>query len=49
MRLLCCERPRAVLLQPCHHLCLCRDCAARVAECPMCRAAIRRRVNVFLS
>ncbi|KAH3722960.1 hypothetical protein Pelo_18333 [Pelomyxa schiedti] len=38
--IVCDERPRAVLLQPCGHSVLCSECAALVRKCPFCRSPI---------
>eukprot|EP00741_Cyanophora_paradoxa_P002277 tig00000572_g2209.t1 len=44
----CMDRPRGVSLRPCGHTRLCELCAARVEECPDCRACIRDRVRIIL-
>ena len=46
---MCWEGPRAVLLLPCSHLCLCLGCAAKQtwAECPLCRSASTGTMRVF--
>lgn len=45
----CCDRERSRLLQPCHHVCLCDVCAARVEHCPICKEFIAMRWRAFLS
>ena len=50
----CCqEHERAVVLLPCRHWVLCRECARAVAKgkggCPICRAAIQGRERVSLA
>lgn len=36
----CRVQERDVVLQPCMHLVLCRECASRVTSCPLCRCEI---------
>ncbi|KNC45934.1 uncharacterized protein AMSG_00048 [Thecamonas trahens ATCC 50062] len=47
----CWEADAVVLIEPCHHLCLCEDDAAVIvasgAPCPMCRGPIANTVRVF--
>ena len=44
-----------VIIQPCSHVCLCRDCAKSILEkamekkCPICRRSIIKIQNVYLS
>ena len=45
---------RQVALQPCGHLCLCRDCAKIIAsqqdrKCPICRQKIKKFQNIYPS
>ena len=46
------DAPVDHMVSPCHHLCLCAGCAARVRRqrmaCPVCRHAQRGIVRVFL-
>lgn len=46
----CLEKQIQVVLLPCAHLCLCKDCAEQLLrnECPMCRKKVKRRINVFV-
>lgn len=46
----CLERPLEMLLMPCRHVSLCRQCAAdpRLMRCPVCRASIQRKERVFV-
>ena len=37
----CFQRERDVVLYPCKHFCLCRECRYSVHTCPICRAPIR--------
>lgn len=46
-----------VVLEPCHHLCLCLKCyylmkknshGAYVESCPMCRTPVKREIKVFI-
>jgi hypothetical protein len=43
----CTEAPKAVIFYPCKHQCCCQACAARVKECPMCRAVVQDRIVAF--
>ncbi|CAA6669741.1 unnamed protein product [Spirodela intermedia] len=45
----CRRRVAAVLVLPCRHLCLCRECAAGAEACPVCRCARTACLEVFLS
>jgi hypothetical protein len=47
----CQDRERAVMLQPCNHVCVCAECAAELPAprlCPVCRAGVEREVRAFL-
>lgn len=44
---ICYARPRSHAFEPCHHVCTCAHCASRVRTCPLCRADIHRRFEVF--
>lgn len=51
---LCCickDNQKTILLLPCRHLCLCEHCANLpiVSSCPVCRAAISERLQVYSS
>ena len=45
----CFERPKDTLLQPCNHICVCSDCARRLAPpiCPVCRTLITGTAKIF--
>ena len=43
--LVCCARPRNVVLLPCRHCCCCTECLARMDKCPVCRAAVESFVS----
>ncbi len=50
----CLENPREVVIQPCGHVCLCRDCVNQTlhaggGHCPICRYKIANTSQVFLS
>lgn len=46
----CVNRPSCVLFVPCHHVCVCAQCDARVShQCPICRSHIRDRIRVYFS
>ena len=44
---ICQEEEKCTLLVPCGHLCVCEPCSHSVAECPMCRSAIRQRLRAY--
>ena len=41
----CLERPREVVLDPCRHFCLCQQCSNSLRKCPMCRRQIQDTVD----
>ena len=47
--IICCELPKAVVLMPCRHMCLCETCGhmEKITVCPMCRKQISQRISVF--
>ena len=49
----CFDAPRAVVLQPCAHFCLCQTCAndpRTLADgCPMCRREVKATMVVVVS
>ncbi|EFJ05423.1 hypothetical protein SELMODRAFT_103907 [Selaginella moellendorffii] len=38
-----------ILLLPCRHLCLCKECEARLDTCPLCRHSKNASVQVYMS
>ena len=36
-----------VLFMPCRHLVVCRSCSPRVRNCPVCRALITTKIEVY--
>jgi len=44
----CLEKEKCVVMFPCKHLSTCTNCAAALDECPMCRAPIENRLEVFV-
>jgi len=38
-----------VMLRPCGHVCVCRECAAGLSECPKCRRGIVERIEAYLN
>ena len=36
-----------VMLRPCGHACVCRDCGAELQDCPKCRQAVQEFLPVF--
>lgn len=45
--IVCLEAPKQILLEPCHHMALCGECAAQVDTCPVCRAPKTGAQRVF--
>jgi len=45
MCVVCLERERDVVLYPCTHCCLCRECKDSVHLCPICRSSVRQVVH----
>lgn len=37
-----------VVLQPCHHLCVCHNCSPKVVDCPVCRKPVHDKVKVHI-
>jgi hypothetical protein len=44
----CMENKPNCAFQPCQHMVVCSGCAALCKDCPMCRAAIRNRLTLFV-
>ncbi len=43
----CLEKLASMLLLPCKHVCVCKGCSERLAECPLCRAKIAEKIEPF--
>jgi len=43
----CLEKEKDVLLQPCNHVCVCNDCVRKLESCPMCRTHVTSHTKVF--
>ncbi|CAA3020548.1 E3 ubiquitin- ligase BOI [Olea europaea subsp. europaea] len=46
---LCKMKEVCILLMPCRHLCLCKDCEGSVRVCPVCRLITASHFEVYLS
>ncbi|RZS06986.1 hypothetical protein BHM03_00037764 [Ensete ventricosum] len=44
----CGERDVSILLLPCRHLCLCKDCEAKADACPVCGSGKNAYLQVFM-
>ena len=33
----CMDRPKMVMFEPCRHVSVCKQCAPRIAQCPLCK------------
>ena len=44
----CLVGARGIAFAPCGHIATCKECAPKVAECPLCKCVIAQRVAVFL-
>ena len=50
MCVVCQSIEKSVVLLPCRHVCLCKECAYNdsLVDCPLCRERIRDRIAVFM-
>ena len=51
---ICLTEKVEVIIHPCSHVCVCRDCASVLMQnterkCPICRRTIQKTQNVYLS
>ena len=46
---ICLDAPRAMVLFPCAHACLCAACGGALESCPICRADVANRAAIILS
>jgi hypothetical protein len=44
----CWSEKKSVLFLPCRHMCSCKACGDKTTECPLCRATIQQRTDVFV-
>ncbi|XP_061416862.1 tumor susceptibility gene 101 protein-like [Lethenteron reissneri] len=44
----CMDNEVSVVFVPCGHLVACQECASSLANCPICRAAVREAVRTFM-
>lgn len=44
----CLTEPVGVVLMPCNHLCLCKECALRIRTCPLCRRQVQSSRQVYM-
>ena len=48
----CQDKKKTILLQPCNHVCLCENCVTHVMKgnrrCPICRKYVKQQIYVFL-
>jgi len=44
----CMDSELKVVFIPCRHLCVCEECSGEIDHCPICRAHIVERLNVFV-
>lgn len=44
----CLVAPRTVAYVPCGHVACCSECAPRMAQCPLCKEQIQKRIPIFL-
>ncbi len=45
----CYDNDVSILLIPCQHLCLCKECAARLDKCPLCRCHKVDSLKVYMA
>jgi len=46
---ICLQRERCVVFQPCFHMVSCQQCRINIQACPICRAAVEGHLKVRLS
>jgi len=44
----CLDAIKTCVLVPCNHLAACKECSDAVQTCPICRAPVEHRLNIFL-
>ncbi|XP_062577371.1 baculoviral IAP repeat-containing protein 3-like [Saccostrea cucullata] len=44
----CVSEERGTLFLPCTHICCCRGCGQRCYLCPLCRARVKARIQVYI-
>ena len=44
---ICMDATRQLVFLPCGHVCTCRNCGEPVVNCPLCRADITQKINLF--
>jgi hypothetical protein len=45
---ICLENKKNILLMPCKHLCLCKDCVKHIDDCcPVCRSHVTNSITVY--
>jgi len=49
--IICMENRVDVLIKPCYHICVCRDCYERFEkkDCPICKTGVKKIKNIYLS
>ncbi|KAJ8633978.1 hypothetical protein MRB53_027314 [Persea americana] len=45
----CLENDVSVLLLPCRHLCLCKECETSISCCPVCKSSKNASLQIFMS
>ena len=45
----CQDEERVILVLPCSHLDICRECVIAVSDCPTCRTKIDKRVSLKIN
>ncbi|XP_077968925.1 E3 ubiquitin-protein ligase LRSAM1-like isoform X2 [Styela clava] len=45
----CMEKQSNTIFLPCGHVCTCSDCSSKLQKCPMCRADVQQKIQVFRS
>jgi len=44
----CMQRQKNRMLQPCGHVCVCQDCSSVISKCPLCRSDVTGTVPAFI-
>lgn len=46
---ICLVKPLEIVLNPCGHVCSCKDCVRNLKTCPLCRQVIENAKTVFIA
>jgi hypothetical protein len=46
--LICCDKQREILFEPCRHFSTCKGCSVIVVKCPVCRANVMSKKEIYI-